>query len=597
VTFSDPTRSLIDSDPGPFLARFYRLREAEAVEPARYLLGLGGAGPLSTGVRFFNQTITDGSQNLLLVRRTSPGDAELLEPAGRWGGDTVNFIHQGSVPEAEIDPANGLQRGTRVRFSVYARENRFWKFDHHGTTSELWSSLSTTNVCSISYQLRRIVPDYAQPERSWMFFTTPGPSGACIAFPDDTRMLGLRLSMTGDDAPLSVPLPLAPVYDAQGGLSGLIVQDGPRIQAVDAQFANPQNLFSVPNAPLVLNGVTNYTTYTRGFLFGRSAPGRWLYLAVHENLPEYLMGYDLAARRGPVPLIRLTSTSGIGTPTTLFQDWTDTDGSDVYLAVNSGLSTSTIVRIDEDLVLHTVGSLPVIAHELALSARHVVVRNGKRFFSLPKTGGASRELVTVPADEDLAPQFRMRRAARTVEHPTVRQRQFITGGDLIWFETVRARTSPNRTIVYSIAADGSEAAPTRLEDRSIVTWAAPAAVPWCVEGPAHAIYLAPHWTPTPLNLRADFADQPIVAFAAADRSLLFELGRFPALPMRVGNQTVLTQISKSSMSGEPLQFGEAGLLPIRGRPQTTAGTSSGFDLLYFKSDQPGLIPVTHYGID
>jgi hypothetical protein len=431
-----------------------------------------------------------------------------------------------------------------------------------------------------------------------MFFSTPGPSRSCFSFPDDTRVLGLRLSMMADDAPVNVPTPLVPLYDGTGALTGMVVQDGGQVRAVNSEFGNPEQLFSVPNAPLVIGGVTNYTTYTRGFLFGRSAPGRWLYLAVHQNQPEYLMGYDLAARRGPVPIVRLTVTSGTGTPGTLFGDWTDTDGTNVFLAMNSGSLTSSIVRIDEDFALQRLADLPGVVNELSLTDGHVVVRLGRRFMSVPKLGGPARDLFTVPDTEDLAPRFRMRQVARTVDHPSLRQRNFITGGQLLWFETVRARQFPSRSAVYSIAVDGSETEPQRLADTSLVTWTARAQVPWCAENPSHAVYLATHWTPAATNSnRADYGGQPIVARSAADRSLLFEVGRFPAPVMRLGNQTFPVLISKTEMYGEPFQFGEAGVLPIRGRSQTATGTSAGLDLLYFKSDEAGLIPVTHYGID
>ncbi len=599
ITFSEPERSVIDSGPNLPPWRFYRLREAAVVAPSEYLLGLGGAGPLASGLSLANQPLSDGAQNLLAVHRTSPGDAAVVEAAGRWGGDTVNFIQQSSVLESRMDASSGMRQETRVRFSVYARENRLWKFDHRGEPeATLWTSLSTTNICSTSYATRRMVPDFADASRSWMFFSTPGPSRSCFSFPDDTRVLGLRLSMTADDAALDVPIPLVPLYDGTGALTGMVVQDGGVVRAVNPEFGNPEDLFSVPNAPLVVGGVTNYTTYTRGFLFGRSAPGRWLYLAVHQNQPEYLMGYDLAARRGPVPIVRLTVTSGTGTPGTLFGDWTDTDGTNVFLAMNSGSLTSSIVRINEDFALQRLADLPGVVNELSLTDDHVVVRLGRRFMSLPKAGGPARDLFTVPDTEDLVPRFRMRQVARTVDHPSLRQRNFITGGKLLWFETVRARQFPSRSAVYSIAVDGSETEPQRLADTSVVTWTAGAKVPWCAENPSHAVYLAAHWTPAATNSnRADYGGQPIMARSAADRSLLFEVGRFPAPETRIGTVSFPVLISKTEMYGEPFQFGQAGVLPIRGRAQTTAGTTAGLDLLYFKSDEPGLIPVTHYGID
>jgi hypothetical protein len=132
ITFSEPERSVIDSGPNLPPWRFYRLREAAVVAPSEYLLGLGGAGPLASGLSLANQPLVDGSQNLLAVRRTSPGDAAVVEAAGRWGGDTVNFIQQSSVLESRMDSSSGMRQGTRVRYSVYARENRLWKFDHRG---------------------------------------------------------------------------------------------------------------------------------------------------------------------------------------------------------------------------------------------------------------------------------------------------------------------------------------------------------------------------------------------------------------------------------------------------------------------------------
>jgi len=245
-----------------------------------------------------------------------------------------------------------------------------------------------------------------------------------------------------------------------------------------------------------------------------------------------------------------------------------------------------------------VANLPGLVNELSLTDHHVVVRMGRKFLSVPKEGGTVRELATVPDTEELMPRYRMRRAARTVDHPTLRQRQFIRGGNRVWFETTRTRSAPVRFVVYSVAADGSDIELKRMADTSIVTWTAPASVPWCVENPSHAVYLAPQWTPTAGNRnRADFGDQPIVAYAAADWTVLIEVGRFPEPVVRSGTLQFPALVSKTEMYGEPLQFGEAGLLPIRGRTQTTNGTAAGTDLLYFKTDEPGLVPVTHYGVD
>lgn len=593
LTYADP-------DAASASHRFYRLLALDPVDPGvrRFLLGLGGTGPIAS-LPFANQTMTGGDRQILAVDPAAPMPPAVVVPAGQYSGDTVNFIHQNSILEATVDPDTGLHTDTRVRFTVYARDNRLWKFDHlGGPGGEPWTTLTTPEVCTFSYTLRRVAPDFADARRSWMFFVAPGPSGNCFAFPDDTRVLGLRLDMGPDDPPRRVPIPLAPLYAADGALTGFVAQDADKVQRVDPDFGNPTTLFTVPNPPIVLNGVTNYTTYNRGFLFGRSAPGRWLYLGVHNFLTEYLMGFDLAGGGSPVPILRVPSTSSGNPAGTLFGDWTDTDGAHVFLALNEGPTRSVIVRIAEDFSVQRLATNTAAVHELALTDTHVIVRSDKTLRALPKSGGEPRLLTTLAADEEFVPKFRTRRGARTVEHPTLRVRRFLTGGGNVWFETTVGRSVPSQHEVRVIDAGDPNATVERLADRSLITWVAPDAAPWCAEPPARAVYLANRRIPTPpTDLRRDLSGLPLRAHDAATRAVVVEVGTFPTATLTLGTTTAPTSVFAQEVLGEPFHWGQPGLIPIQGRPLTPTGQPAGVDLLLFRSDTPGLVPVTGFGID
>ncbi len=588
----------MDPDGTVFSHRFYRAMLLSDPEPGgRMLLGLGGNGMTSSLV-FTNQTTSGGQQALIAVDPSAPDDWRIIEPAGRHSSETVNFVHQNSVLEATVDPQTGLHAHSRIRFSVYARENRIWKFDHEsGADGTLLSALSTAELCSTAYSVRRVVHDYADASRSWAFFTTPGPSRSCFPFPDDLRHLGVRMDMGPDDPPRPVPLPLTPIYATSGSIAGFVVQDQEKIQRVDADFANPKTLFTVPNPPLVINGVTNYTVYTRGFLFGQSAPGRWLYLAVHEFQNEFLMGYDLSAEEGPVPIVRLPSTSSSSPNGTVFSDWTDTDGTNVFIALNEHPNRSVIARIGEDFTLQRLATNAAAVHELSLTDGHVVIRNDKRIWSVPKSGGEPRLLVSLANNQELVPKFRVRRAARTVEHNTVRIRMLVTAGENVWFEaTFSEHFNVPRHDVHVVSAADPEPVVETFESASIVTWAAPPEMPWCVDTSAHAIYIVDHREPTLTDVRHDIAGMPFHARDGRTREYLFEMGRMPTANLTVGSVSDSVPISYGTVMGEPLQYGEPGLIPIYGRP-IVDGKVTGPDLVLFHSDMPGLIPVTRFGID
>jgi len=585
----------IDPDASALARRFYRLKDVPAsTNLAHFLLGFSGATPVfGEGVSFSDRLVSASFYELSVVNVAQPSPSRVVEPAGAFAADVANFGHQAGVLEAVVDPVTGLYSNLRTRFTVYPKNNRLWKIDHlapaTGPVPELWSSLATTELCSISIStLRRTAHDYADGSHSWMFFISPSPGKTCTSFPDTSLFRALRLDMKGDEAPLTIPRPLLPLHNRSGVIDGFLVQDGLQVQRVDARFANPVNLFKDPSVPVVIGADTIYPNLAQGCLFGTNAPGIWVFPMAHQNNPRHLMAYVLPGGGNPVPLLS-APLDGLAANGSVFHQRAETDGASLFLAMNNGF-TSSVVRIDHDLTYRILGGIEAEAQELGLTDSHVILRAGKTLRSIPKTGGAARTIAMLPNTEEWLLKFRQQRVLRVLDGTSQRLRAFLTGGENVWFEVVQPRAPLlPRNHVYVVRADGTEPLPQKLSNKAIVTWAARQELLWSVDGGAHVLYIADqHTLNTASVTRTDFGGKPIQVYEGATRNILFEAGLFPA-PLVPGT-TRETIVSKSEVLADPFQFGQPGLVPI-------FGGRGGNDLLLLRGGSPGLTPATHYGVD
>lgn len=583
--------------------RFYRLLLDPldpGSDPVRHLVGLAGYQFADAGVQFANGPMTSGYRHLMTVDPRQPDPATLAVPAGTFGGDTENFIHQNSILEATVDPATGLLSQLGIRYSIFARDGRLWKLDHRSPTPpvpQLWTSLAVSNICSTSYILRRVAHDYADASQSWVMVASPNSQGGCNAFPEDVVYRALRLDMGPDDAPLEVPRPVCAVHNAAGAIEGFVVQDGRLVQRVDRSFQNPVTLYTDPLEPVLINGRPLQSPFNRGVVFGPQRPGLWLFIGTHQFQVDYLFGVDLAQNSPATPLFRLpTDASSDGNA--VFSHRTEADDRSLYLAPRWGISTSSIVRIDPDLSVTTLAGLNVRLDELTLTDQHVIVRDGRNIRAVPKVGGELRLLGVLPETMEWVQHPRLRWAIRGIEGVTVRWRTLLPAGNNVWFEGVTL-TSPKQNQVHRLSTTpGTDAvfAPAK----SILTWVAPASIHWSADPSAHTLYIADQRVPIltpPTDLRTDFAGMPVRAFRGDSGEESFVLGTFPIPTLRIGSTVGAGPINKTVVMGDPFQYGQPGLIPVLGRPTTTNNTPAGVDLFHFRSDTPGLTPVTRFGLD
>lgn len=234
-----------------------------------------------------------------------------------------------------------------------------------------WTSLATSAMCQFGYfQLGASwLRDLKDASRSYYIVRTPGPDGSCNTADDVPR--ALRLGMGAADAPLTVDEPVSALYAADQSLTGLLVRNGRQVRQVDANFANPRDLFQLENAatPAMLNTIGGYPSRTLVFRDG-----------------DKFFGYQVGGSNAPVLLFTLAAgetVTGSGFD------------SSAFLALTQGSNTR-LVRIDTDLSMHTLANVAggVSGSVLMLSPSRAVFVAGTAVLSVPRAGGAATTLTS-----------------------------------------------------------------------------------------------------------------------------------------------------------------------------------------------------------
>jgi hypothetical protein len=497
---------------------------------------------------FADQTVTQNSGRLVAINPATPPQATTLEAAGTWHSAQVKGV--GAFLQAAVDTGTGQYSAMRQRYSVYAKNGRLMKVDlaAGGTpTPALLSTLTTNAICYGSYIFFNMAIDYADPSKSYAIFMTPNSSGACLALGTDLRpntaYRAVRMNMSGTDAALTIPNPLAAIRDATGAITGFIVRVGDRVQRTDANFANPVDLFESPIGMIPLG------------VFGTSAPGVWVYTNSSD-----LFAVDLANPTAPTPLglqvnLAVTNHQAIAI-----------DGASMY--VGSG---TRLFRINQDRTATQLANAPTGITEVAVTPTRVVFRTATTLSSVPKTGGTITNVVTSLGSLDLFNGVNRNGAIDpTSGSSSLWQHSFLTAGENVYTGSNNG-SAPNTYGVRVVNSDGTGLQVTN--GSRIVSWVESPTVPWIGNTPAHTIYVAEN------EGTGIFAGSPVSAYDATTRAKRFVVGNFPAF----------VTLSTFNDPVAPIVFGQYGV--IRALTASLTGNLT-FNLFLFKTDTNGLTQST-----
>ena len=293
---------------------------------------LGSAGPSVT----ISMTFADGessgfSQALVAVNSDQPGNgAVTIEPVGQtmagFAGSEFS-VFDGTV-------SGGQLTNYRERLRAYFKGNRLYKLDtlvsgNSVPTPVLLSSLQTSEVCGNFFGaptngLVATGTNVSAPLSSWLFLLGPGADGNCGTA--DDRFRAVRMDMGASTPALTIGTPLAEIVDTNGVLTGMVVLTGNQVQRLDANLANPVNLFTVNTSTLVNYGVS----------FGGVTPGVWMFTDAGQ-----LWAVNLTN-----PAVR-TSVAVLASGETV-SDTIVSDAGGAYVAINRAASAR-ILRISPTL--------------------------------------------------------------------------------------------------------------------------------------------------------------------------------------------------------------------------------------------------------
>ena len=492
------------------------------------------AGPaVSSSVTYANGVQTFQSQAILAVNTANPAGVVTLAPAGQAAYMMFTGVIEASVSAGVISQA-------RSRFAVYLQGGRLVKVDQVVTngglpTATLLSSLTSPELCGDSGYPMTDSSDSGfsptNPLRSWIFFKAPGTDGQCGTADDNYR--AVRMDMAPTEAASSVAEPQTGLLTADLALAGLVVRNGNQMQLLDANLANPVNLFTINPV-----GFRNL-----GLSFGSAASGFWLFVDGGK-----LWGVNLASPATRVALTTMTSSES--------DVEVVSDGAAAYIAISSSTG-SRLLRVDRGLVATPLATLTPRVFQLEQTpTRLVALGLGTPWTvqSVPKTGGATTLLHTLTSLEMWS--------------------QMLTAGENVYLGLYQAGgTGSVSTLV--VGADGSN--PVLLANTAVKQGIAPAS--WSLgDFGAEPVYQAVVLADGVTRYLND-AGATLRVVDGATRTTLATYGSLPAQP----------DVYFGTVAGA-FQYGQSGLFA-----SVSIDTGLAGDLFYYKSDAPGLVRVTNFG--
>ena len=504
---------------------------------------LAQAGPATSGtITYADGVQTTQLRALLAVNPASPGSgAVTVDPAATVGDGQIAV--GGTVSGGQVS-------NVRTRATAYfkAQDGRFHVVDQVVADGSLptptrVSSLTSAEVCSAtgSTVLDNFggIGDLVNPLRSWVFLPAPGADAACGT--DDDTVRAVRLDMPATTAALTLTaIPQVEIRAADGSLSGYLVLLGNQMQRLDANLANPVNLFTVDPA----------TYKNAGLGFGSTRPGIWLFTEGGK-----LWGVNLATPGTRVALTDLADGEDVN-------PLIASDGATAYV----GLQRSTgprVLRIGETLAPAGPAFVTINAgfrlNNLAVTPTRLIVHysnaTNTTVQSFAKNGAAG-----------LPPNLGGYPAGTVVA-------QVLAAGENIYLGVIQVGASGTSTRTEIVNSDGSNRQVQNNTDLKFGISAATVAGDLTLPR-SYGVLLAEGGTGGAFSN----AGATVRLVEGATRATLVTYGVLPTAPdgfLLFG-------------SFDPWQYGQSGLLSYTG-----AGSQNA-DLYYYKSDTPGLVKVTNF---
>jgi hypothetical protein len=500
-----------------------------------YLVSIAGPA-VSASITYADGPSQGATEALVAVPPLGQGGTTTLEPAGSF--DLSVFYRPGL--EGTINGASVTN--LHERLISYLKSDGLHAVDLQVAsgvpTPHIVSTLKPGDVCSAGSGGAPSIAgevsgnDYADATKSWAFFRVPGTDGTCGTADDQFR--AVRLNMSPTDTAVVIGEPLVQVIGAGGAFSGLIVRNGNAIQQLDANLANPTQLFTVASGDLSTNGIT----------FGSIEPGIWTYVS-GTGVYGFKVSVNAAAGT-PTLLATLASGETLGD--------TASDGADGYFAIR-GASTTRIIKANETALATTpvatvngdINTLRVSPTRLVLE---VIAGSTYTVVSLPKAGGAPLTLVADPTPYTLG--------------------QVVLSGENVYYTETQTTVNSDSTIQFTartgiVQTDNTN--PTMLANVGIAgtTLAATASLAAASSNNPYAVFLA-----TGLTSQGYYAGSTLEAMEGSTRSVLKIYGQVQASPQGL-----------VSSFGIPLQYGLTGLFGFVS--VASSGSAGTIDLYWFDS--------------
>lgn len=506
-----------------------------------YLLSYAGPS-VNVTTTFADGPETSGTPALVAVKADNPG----LGTSTVEAGGQMSFWNH-SVIQASV--SGGQVSNVQQRYYAYFKGSRLYKVDQSISSGvpvpALLSSLKSSEVCgrsSVTMDLAMLDGmgnDFVDPSRSWMFMVAPGPDGRCDTSADN-QAWAVRLNMDGGSSARLIDMPVAEIRNNDGTLAGFVLRKGTQLSRVDADLGSPTALFKL--------GSADFNNLSDGNI-GSSGPGIWLFIEGGK-----LYGVDLAKLDGAKLLATLAADES-------HQGTVVSDGPHGYLALTS-LSGTRILHITDTLAVDTLATLDVQASDVQLTSSHVVVQSlglsGKKgqVIGIARAGGAKSVLYTLADGEAFG--------------------QSQTSGGNVYVNVLGIGPSPSVRTLISAPDGGSQ---QWLPGSMVVGWMGAKTWParsWLGGSASWALFMV-DGAVGPFNMSGG----TLRSVQGDTRQTLVTYGKLPTGPMA----TSYAYVSN---------YGQASLLPVFSVEGSGSGSSFIMDLLYLKTDAPGLTRMTNF---
>lgn len=462
------------------------------------------------------------SKNMIAVDASNGRVTKVVESAGSWAPISTFDTARDAYLTARSNGVGGFSEIRRA-YTLYSKGGRLMKIDHQMSgdpNPQALGNISLAEICGVP-GIDNSFQDLNAPGSSYLFYLRPDDSGKCNIASWATQ--AVRMNMSPTDHSITTGKPLAAIRNRNGSITGYLIQSGSvlspgPLQRVDANLQHPTVISGYP-----LLGVAH-------FVFGSAAPGVFVF-----SLADTLYGMNLQ----DFSIRPLAVSNGLSSVSLIAVR----DGPNAYVSLGEQGST-TIVRVGEDLSASVVGTIVAgggtTIHELDVTDSHVIARVGKRFWSVPKSGGTASVLIDVPtvptAIAPVHPVF-----SGVALQPN---RYFVTAGELVWFN-VSTSFSAVTDRMYKIRGDGSNK--VVIDNAKIIssTWASSRG--WMARNQAEAVFVMEGWSATKA-----WGGALVRAYEGATGLPRFDVGRIP--------EAALATVHVDDPVGDPIQYGGSGII-------------------------------------